>query len=79
MHKRMLRLRIGERLPAQVADHLSDAADVVVPVASVPGRSALNHVRLQCLSQDLDFFQKRSYLIFLGPSYLQKRGVTLSQ
>ena len=36
----------GERLPAQVADHLSDAADVVVPVASVPGRSALNHVKL---------------------------------
>ena len=28
----------GERLPAQVADHLSDAAYVVVPVASVPGR-----------------------------------------
>ena len=28
----------------------------------------------QCLSQDLDFFQKRSYLNFLG-SYLQKRGV----
>ena len=25
----------GERLPAQVADHLSDAAYVVVPVASV--------------------------------------------
>ena len=31
----------GERLPAQVADHLSDAAYVVVTVASVPGRSAL--------------------------------------
>ena len=29
----------GERLPAQVADHLSDAA-------GVPGRSALNHVKL---------------------------------
>ena len=28
----------------------------------------------QCLSQDLHFFQKRSYLIFLG-SYLQKRAV----
>ena len=28
----------------------------------------------QCLSQDFDFFQKRSYLNFLG-SYLQKRGV----
>ena len=26
----------GERLPAQVADHLSDAAYVVVTVASVP-------------------------------------------
>ena len=36
----------GERLPAQVADHLSDAAYVVVPVASVPGRSALDHVKL---------------------------------
>ena len=35
-----------ERLPAQVADHLSDAAYVVVPVASVPGRSALDHVKL---------------------------------
>ena len=32
----------------------------------------------QCLSQDLDFSQKRSYLIFLG-SYLQKRGVIHSQ
>ena len=32
----------------------------------------------QCLSQDLDFPQKRSYLIFLG-SYLQKRGVIHSQ
>ena len=36
----------GERLPAQVADHLSDAAYVVIPVASVPGRSALDHVKL---------------------------------
>ena len=36
----------GERLPAQVADHLSDAAYVVVTVASVPGRSALDHVKL---------------------------------
>ena len=36
----------GKRLPAQVADHLSDAAYVVVPVASVPGRSALDHVKL---------------------------------
>ena len=36
----------GERLPPQVADHLSDAAYVVVPVASVPGRSALDHVKL---------------------------------
>ena len=35
----------GERLPAQVADHLSDAAYVVVTVASVPGRSALDHVK----------------------------------
>ena len=32
----------------------------------------------QCLSQDFDFFQKRSYLICLG-SYLQKRGVIYSQ
>ena len=32
----------------------------------------------QCLSQDLDFSQKRSYLICLG-SYLQKRGVIHSQ
>ena len=31
----------------------------------------------QCLSQDLDFFKKRSYCNFLG-SYLQKRGVILS-
>ena len=30
-----------------MADHLSDAADVVVPVASVPGSSALNHVKGQ--------------------------------
>ena len=30
----------------------------------------------QCLSQDLDFFKKRSYWNFLG-SYLQKRGVIL--
>ena len=29
-----------------MADHLSDAAYVVVPVASVPGRSALDHVKL---------------------------------
>ena len=38
----------GERLLAQAADHLSDAAYVVVPVASVglPGRSALDHVKL---------------------------------
>ena len=33
---------------------------------------------MQCLSQDLDFSQKRSYLIFLG-SYLLKRGVIHSQ
>ena len=46
MHKRMLASPRGDRLPAQVADHLSDAADVVVSVASVPGRSALNHVKL---------------------------------
>ena len=32
----------------------------------------------QCLSQDLDFSQKRSYLICLW-SYLQKRGVIHSQ
>ena len=37
----------------------------------------LIHVN-QCLSQDLDFSQKRSYLIFLE-SYLQKRGVIHSQ
>ena len=36
------------------------------------------HASCQCLSQDLDFSQKRSYLIFLG-SYLQKRGVIHSQ
>ena len=36
----------GERLPGLVADHLSDAAYVVVPVACVPGRSALDHVKL---------------------------------
>ena len=41
----------GERLPAQVADHLSDAAYVVVPVASVPGRSALDHVKLVDICQ----------------------------
>ena len=29
-----------------MADHLSDAADVVVTVASVHGCSALNHVKL---------------------------------
>ena len=34
----------GERLPAQVADHLSDAV-YVVPTG-VPGRSALDHVKL---------------------------------
>ena len=33
---------------------------------------------MQCLSQDLDFSQKRSYLILLG-SYLQKKGVIHSQ
>ena len=36
----------GERLPAHVADHLSDAAYVVPTVKSVPGRSALDHVQL---------------------------------
>ena len=46
----------GERLPAQVADHLSDAAYVVVPVASVPGRSALDHVKL------VDIFLGRLYV-----------------
>ena len=33
-----------------------------------------SHGSHQGLRQDLDFFPKRSYLIFLG-SYLQKRGV----
>ena len=34
-------------MPGEVmADHLSDAAYVVVTVASVPGRSALDHVKL---------------------------------
>ena len=46
----------GERLPAQVADHLSDAAYVVVTVASVPGRSALDHVKL------VDIFLGRPYV-----------------
>ena len=41
-------------------------------------RRNLNKCPTQCLSQDLDFSQKRSYLIFLG-SYLQKRGVIHSQ
>ena len=31
---------------AHVADHLSDAADAMVPVTSAPGRSALSHVKL---------------------------------
>ena len=38
------------------------------------GREGAREGGKQCLSQDLDFFQKRSYLNFLG-SYLQKRGV----
>ena len=46
----------GERLPAQVADHLSDAAYVVIPgvipVASVPGRSALNELCGMLIHQD---------------------------
>ena len=33
-----------------MADHLSDAAYVVVSVASVPGRSALDHVKLMGVS-----------------------------
>ena len=36
----------GEQLPAQVADHLSYAAGVMVPVTNVPGCSALDHVEL---------------------------------
>ena len=52
----------GERLPAQVADHLSDAAVVVVPVASVPGRSALNHA-------------KRMMYIFLGMCVPYRRSI----
>ena len=52
----------GERLPAQVADHLSDAAVVVVPVASVPGRSALNHVKLMmCVPYRRSIFQMWPY------------------
>ena len=35
----------GERLPAQVADHLSDAAYVVVTVASVSVRIRIPHER----------------------------------
>ena len=46
--------------------------------ANIPMELVGNVTRRQCLSQDFDFFQKRSYLIFLG-SYLQKRGVIHSQ
>ena len=40
----------GERLPAQVSDHLSDAAYVVVSVASVPGVIPLSRLSLSRLS-----------------------------
>ena len=53
----------GERLPAQVADHLSDAAYVVVPVASVPGRSALDHVKLVDIFLDMWVPYRRSIYI----------------
>ena len=48
-------------------DHFSDTADVVVPVASVPRRSALNHVKLMymCLGMWVPYrgsiFQMWSY------------------
>ena len=40
-----------------MADHLSDAADVVVPVASVPGRSALNHVKFMYIFLAILFYK----------------------
>ena len=40
----------GERLPAQVADHLSDAAYVVIPVASVPGRYRMHNAPIASLT-----------------------------
>ena len=36
----------GERLPAQVADHLSDAADVMPAITGVSGCSALDDIEL---------------------------------
>ena len=42
----MSRTPSGKRLPAQVADHLSDAADVVPTVVGVSSCSALDHVQL---------------------------------
>ena len=42
----MLRLRVASGYQPPVADHLSDATDVMVAVTSVPGRSARDHVQL---------------------------------
>ena len=36
----------GERLPAQVADHLSDAADVMPVITGASGCSALDDIEL---------------------------------
>ena len=49
-----------------------------IPSPQAAAESPTKHTQAQCLSQDFDFFQKRSYLICLG-SYLQKRGVIHSQ
>ena len=36
----------GERLPAQVTDHLSDTADVMPAITGVSGCSALDYIEL---------------------------------
>ena len=46
IHKRMLLTSTcGERLPAQLADHLSDAADVVPAITDVSSCSALDDIK----------------------------------
>ena len=57
MHKRAhVASPRGERLPAQVADHLSDAVDVMVPVVMFIVIAALVSV---CLESDYCFVETR--------------------
>ena len=55
----------GERLPAQVADHLSDAADVMPAITGVSGSSALDDIELVNICMGVwDPYRKSIFLMW---------------